>query len=138
MYRDQNQREFARTLRNEPTDPEQRLWYFLRAQKLRGRKFRRQAAIGTYVVDFVCFTHKLIVELDGPQHLDPEAIEHDERRTAWLAARGFNVIRFRNQELDENIRMVVDKIERALVELETRAESPLPISPRRWEGAEPG
>src|SRR5262249_2645986 len=114
----------ARALRNEPTEPEQRLWHFLRVQKLRGRKFRRQAAIGAYVVDFVCFTHKLIVELDGPQRLDPEAVEHDKRRTAWLAARNYRVIRFRNQELDEDIRAVVEKIELALVDLETHAPNP--------------
>ena len=126
MYRDKDQREFARALRNQPTDAEKRLWHFLRAQKLRGRKFRCQAAIGPYVVDFVCFTDKLIVELDGPQHLEPEAIEHDERRTSWLASRGFRVVRFRNQELDENIRAVVDAIERAIDELEGRAESPPP------------
>jgi very-short-patch-repair endonuclease len=89
MYRDTNQREFARALRNQPTDAEIRLRHFLRAQNLRGRKFRRQAAIGAYIVDFVCFTDKLIVELDGPQHLDPEAVEprqaaHDLTRCAWL------------------------------------------------------
>src|SRR5258705_11420910 len=120
MYRDNDQREFARALRNQPTDAERRLWHFLSAQKLRGQKFRRQAAIGPYVVDFVCFADKLIVELDGPQHLDPEAARHDERRTDWLAARGFRVVRFRNQELDENIRAVVDAIGRALDELEGR------------------
>jgi very-short-patch-repair endonuclease len=101
MYRDNDQREFARTLRNQPSDAEQRLWHFLRAQRLRDRKFRRQAAIGPYVVDLVCFANKLVVELDGPQHLDAEAVEHDKRRTNWLTARGFRVIRFRNQELDE-------------------------------------
>jgi very-short-patch-repair endonuclease len=87
MYRDHNQRQFARALRNQPTDAERRLWQFLRAQQLRGRKFRRQSAIGPYVVDFVCFADKLIVELDGPQHLDSTAVEHDKRRTKWLTAR---------------------------------------------------
>jgi very-short-patch-repair endonuclease len=136
MYRDNKQREFARALRNQPTDAEGRLWYFLRAQKLRGRKFRRQAAIGAYVVDFVCFTDKLIVELDGPQHLEPDAVNHDKRRTAWLAARGFHIIRFRNQELDENIRAVMDAIERAIDELETRAQNP-PSPALPAEGREP-
>jgi very-short-patch-repair endonuclease len=126
MYRDKGQCDFARTLRNGPTDAEERLWHFLRAQKLRGHKFRRQAAIGPYVVDFVCFAAKLIVELDGPQHLETDAAQHDLRRTNWLAARGFHLIRFRNQELDENIHAVVDSIERALAELATHAENPLP------------
>src|SRR5262245_40403610 len=103
MYRDHEQRTFARTLRNHPTTAEARLWHFLRAEKLRNQKFRRQCAIGPYIVDFVCFSAKLIIELDGPQHLDPEAIEIDQRRTNWLTARGFRIVRFRNQELDENI-----------------------------------
>jgi very-short-patch-repair endonuclease len=64
MYRDQQQREFARTLRNTATDAEKHLWQFLRAQQLRGHKFRRQAAIGPYIVDFICFPKKLIIELD--------------------------------------------------------------------------
>ena len=135
MYRDNDQREFARALRNQPTDAERRLWHFLSAQKLRGRKYRRLAAIGPYVVDFVCFADKLFVELDGPQHLDPEAVELDQWRTNWLTTRGFRVVRFRNQELDENIRAVVDAIGRAIDELEARAEAPLPSPPRRGEGA---
>lgn len=101
MYCDQDQRDFARTLRNEPSPAEKRLWHLLCAQKLQHYKFRRQAAIGTYIVDFVCFSMKLIVKLDGPQHLEPAAIEHDARRTKWLAARGYRVVRFRNQELEK-------------------------------------
>jgi very-short-patch-repair endonuclease len=136
MYRDEDQREFARALRNEPTDPEKRLWHFLRAQQLRGRKFRRQAAIGPYVADFVCFADKLVIELDGPQHLDQDAVQHDERRTSWLAEHGFRVVRFRNQELDEDINGVVDAIVRVIDELEARAENhPSPALP--VEGREP-
>ena len=135
MYRDEQQRDFARQLRNAPTDPEKRLWFFLRSEKL-GVKFRRQAAIGAYVVDFVCFTHQLIVELDGPQHLEAAQREHDSRRTAWLASRGFKVVRFRNQELDENIRLVVERIKSELDALSPAVQSPPPQpSPRR--GREP-
>jgi very-short-patch-repair endonuclease len=85
MYRDRDQRDFARDLRNQMTEAEKRLWRLLRAQQIGGWKFRRQAAIGPYVVDFVCFSHKLIVELDGPQHAEDDAAKHDARRTAWLA-----------------------------------------------------
>jgi very-short-patch-repair endonuclease len=138
MYRDVGQRDFARELRNQPTEPERRLRHFLRAQKLRGRKFRRQATVGAYVVDFVCFADKLIVELAGPQHLEPEAVGHDQRRTAWLVGRGFRVIRFRNQELDENIRAVVDAIGRAIDELEAARAHPSPIpSPSKGRGTNP-
>jgi very-short-patch-repair endonuclease len=112
MYRDANQRGFTREPRNSPTSAEARLWHFLKAGKL-GVKCRRQAAIGAYVVDFVSFSHKLIIELDGPQHLAPEALEYDDRRTNWLASEGFHIIRFRNQELDDNIHGVVGTIARA-------------------------
>ncbi len=113
MYRDYEQRDFARRLRNEPSPAEKRLWDFLRAGKC-GVKFRRQAAIGPFIVDFVCFSQRLVVELDGPQHREPTAIEYDRRRTAWLNSRGFRVVRFPNQALDEDIRQVVEEIRQAL------------------------
>jgi len=125
MYRNQEQRDFARALRSQPTEAEKRLWYFLRAEKL-GVKFRRQAAIGAHIVDFVCFSHSLIVELDGPQHVEDTDKERDARRTAWLASRGFRVIWFRNQELDEGIRLVVEEIQRALREDELGDKQPPP------------
>ncbi|MGD9723123.1 MAG: endonuclease domain-containing protein [Pirellulales bacterium] len=86
MYHDREQRDFARGLRNEPTEAERRLWHFLRASRL-GVKFRRQAAIGAYVVDFACFSHKLIVELDGPQHPGCRRTEtrHDPHRVTGFA-----------------------------------------------------
>ena len=125
MYRDKNQRDFARQLRNQCTDAEKRLWHFLRAGKL-GVKFRRQAAIENYIVDFVCFSHRLIVELDGPHHLDEKAQKYDAHRDEWLLERGFHVIRFRNQMLDEDIWQVVEQIRDALA----KAEQRLPFSRR--------
>jgi very-short-patch-repair endonuclease len=123
MYRNQEQRDFTRQLRNDSTLAEIRLWHFLRAGQL-GVKFRRQAAIGAYIVDFVCFSHRLIVELDGPQHVEDKGKDHDARRTAWLASRGFRVIRFCNQELDEDIWLVVEEIRRALRECELGPNQP--------------
>jgi very-short-patch-repair endonuclease len=131
MYRDKHQRNFARSLHNESTDAEKRLWQLLRAEQLRGHKFRRQAAIGPYIVDFVCFSPKLIFELDGPQHFDPDAIEHDVRRSTWLSSGGFQVIRVRNQQLDENIHTVVEMIERALEALSAQKNPPPQPSPPR-------
>ena len=93
-----------------------------------GAALIRQAAIGRFVVDFVCFANNLVVELDVPQHLDPEAVEHEKRRTTGLP-RGFCVVRFRNQELDENIRAVVDAIERAIDESEERPANIPPAQP---------
>jgi very-short-patch-repair endonuclease len=100
-----------------------------------GVKFRRQAAIESYIVDFVCFSHGLIVELDGPQHVEESGKKHDARRTEWLTSRGFRVIRFRNQELDENVWQVVDQIKQVLSE---SPSNPLPSPPRKGEGTERG
>lgn len=134
MYRNNDQRNFARTLRNNATPAERHLWRFLRAHQLRNHKFRRQTAIGPYIADFVCFELKLIIELDGPQHLESAAQHHDARRTDWLTGQGFHVLRFRNQELDENTRAVIDTIERAIEHLEAQT-SPSPPLPA--EGREP-
>jgi very-short-patch-repair endonuclease len=131
MYRDRNQCDFARTLRNEATNAEKRLWQFLRAQKLCGYKFRRQAAIGPYIVDFVCFPRKLVIELDGPQHLEAGATQHDADRDRWLTNQGYRILRFRNHELDDDIQSVVESINRAL------GESPLPNPPLQGEGTDP-
>ena len=136
MYRDNDQRDFARRLRNQPTSAEQRLWFLLRAGQLNGCKFRRQAALGPYIVDFICFAQRLIVELDGPQHLEAAATEHDARRTAWLVQRGYRVIRFRNHEIDDDVHRVVDAIRQALeVTTPTPLQPPSPTLPSR--GREP-
>jgi very-short-patch-repair endonuclease len=136
MYRNQDQRDFARRLRNQITPAEKALWRHLRAQQLNGHKFRRQVAIGAYVVDFVCRAAKVIVELDGPQHQDPEALEYDAKRTAWLQSLGYRILRFHNHQLDEEIRSVVDEIARALEDATSSApQSPLPNPPLQREGA---
>jgi adenine-specific DNA-methyltransferase len=136
MYRDADQRNFARQLRNQPTEAEKTLWQFLRAEQLNGHKFRRQAALGPYVVDFICFSQKLVIELDGPQHCEKDAEQYDAQRTAWLASRGYRVIRFRNHQLDENIHAVVDEISRALTTAKPNTPpTPSPTLPSR--GREP-
>lgn len=102
----------ARKLRNGMTDTEKKLWYYLRRKQLLGYKFRRQCPLDRYVVDFVCFEKKLIVELDGGQHT--EQIGHDEKRTRWLMSQGFRVLRFWNHEVFEHIEAVGDEIVKAL------------------------
>ena len=82
----------ARKLRREATDAERLLWHQLRSRGLCGWKFRRQYIIGWYIVDFVCLSARLVVEVDGGQHADDEA--YDERRTACLERLGFRVLRF--------------------------------------------
>jgi very-short-patch-repair endonuclease len=110
------------------TDAERRLWYELRAYRFDGRKFRRQAPIGDYVVDFVCFEVKLIVELDGGQHAS--RVEKDDARTAWLNSQGYRVMRFWNYQIFEEFDSVLEAIWNAL----RVAPSPQP-SPTRGEGA---
>ena len=93
------QRARARKLRRELTDAEARLWSELRGNRLCGHVFRRQEPLGPYIVDFVCFAKRLVVEVDGEQHGFEVNRAADEQRTAWLEARGFHVIRFWNHEV---------------------------------------
>lgn len=103
--------ERARELRRDATAAERRLWSALRDRRLRGYRFRRQHPVGEYVADFACTRHRLIVETDGGQHVDNEA---DNRRTAWLEAEGWRVLRFRNNDILRNTDGVIEAILRAL------------------------
>jgi len=103
---------FARQLRKNMTDAEQRVWYKLRHRQIDNCKFRRQAPIGTYIVDFVCFERKLVVEVDGSQHAEREL--KDLERTQWLNSQGFRVLRFWNHEVFEDGDWVIDTIAEAL------------------------
>ena len=102
--------ERARTLRKQATDAEKLLWKYLRAKQLRSIKFRRQQPIGNYIVDFVCFSHKLVIELDGGQHAQPTHQLKDQKRDEWLQGQGFKVIRFWNTDVLNNIEGVVETI----------------------------
>jgi very-short-patch-repair endonuclease len=82
----------ARELRSVPTEPELRLWRRLRGGQIHGAFFRRQYAIGKYIVDFIYARSKLIVEMDGESHAMQE--NYDRARTRWLEGRGYAVLRF--------------------------------------------
>jgi len=99
--------DFARQLRIQMTDAERRLWRHLRAHRLSGIKFKRQQPVGPFIVDFVCFQSRLVIELDGGQHFRND---HDRIRDAWLQQRGFRVLRFWNNEVLGNLDGVVQKI----------------------------
>jgi very-short-patch-repair endonuclease len=101
----------ARKLRRNSTQAEQKLWALLRNRKLERHKFRRQQPLGSYVVDFVCFEQRLIVEADGGQH--NEQIAADTERTRWLEMQGFRVLRFWNNDVLSNPEGVFDSIQRA-------------------------
>ena len=102
-----------RQLRIMLTDAERRLWGTLRGRRLRGLKFRRQHRLGPFIADFVCVEHRLVIEADGGQHAESAG---DARRTAWLEARGWRVLRFWNNDILANTESVQDAILRALRE----------------------
>jgi len=87
----------ARTLRRRLTDAEQKIWRHIRKRQLMGFRFRRQAPIGKYIVDFVCLEQRLIIELDGGQHAVNQ--DYDRSRSEWLRSQGFKVIRFWNHDV---------------------------------------
>ncbi len=90
----------ARKLRKEPTPAERKLWALIRNDQL-GVNFRRQHAIGNYIPDFVCIKKKLIIELDGSQHLEQK--EYDDERTKYFESVGYHVIRFWNNQIMNDI-----------------------------------
>ena len=101
----------AKELRQQQTKAEKLIWTRLRYRQLKGTKFRRQQPIGKYIVDFVCFDDKIIVEIDGGQHNEARTITRDIRRTMWLESQGFQVIRFWNNDVLQNIEGVLVKIQ---------------------------
>lgn len=102
----------SRKLRRDQTEPEARLWRTLRAHQASGVHFRRQHAIGNYIVDFCAPRRKLVIEVDGGQHLEQE--EYDNRRTAFLESRGYRVLRFWNYDVMKNLDGVMTVILEAL------------------------
>ena len=91
--------EYARKLRQDMTDAERALWRLLRDRRMEGWRFRRQEPIDRYIVDFICFEARLIIELDGGQHFDSEI---DKVRDAYLESQGFQVLRFWNNDVLAN------------------------------------
>ena len=104
----------ARAMRNNPTEPEKRLWRMLSNGQVNGFKFRRQQVLGQSIVDFVCPSAKLIVEIDGWTHDD--AVK-DARRDASLGMLGYRVIRVSNEDVMTNIdgvrAFILDALERS-------------------------
>jgi very-short-patch-repair endonuclease len=89
----------ARAMRAAPTSAEEKLWAVLRAGRYRGFKFRRQHAIGPYVVDFACISARLVIEADGPSHAREEQAAFDAQRTIDLESWGWRVARIPNEHV---------------------------------------
>lgn len=101
-------RDHARRLRRDQTEAETKLWEVLRGGRLEGLKWRRQAPVGPFIVDFLCLEAALVVELDGGVHADQ--VERDLRRGAYLRRGGVQVLRFANAEVFDNPERVAWKI----------------------------
>ncbi len=104
----------AKQMRHTPTEAESMLWRHLRAGRLATFKFKRQKPIGNFIVDFVCFERRLVIEVDGGQHVEQRG--RDEARTAWLQAQGFRVLRFWNHDVLQRRELVLDEVLRVLGE----------------------
>ena len=120
----------ARSLRQDATSVERKLWAILRRKQMNELRFRRQQPIGPYIVDFFCPAAKLIVELDGGQPGENQAVIYDEARTRWLEAEGYRVLRFWNLDFLKNPDAALEGIWRAIAEsgmpLPEALRAPLP------------
>jgi very-short-patch-repair endonuclease len=101
----------AKQLRHEMTQAEARLWQALKSKQLDGLRFRSQHPVGRFILDFYCSAHKLVVEVDGGIH--EEQVERDSERATVLAAYGYRVIRFSNEEIGTNLPTVLERIRNA-------------------------
>ncbi len=122
--------QFAREMRNEPTEPEKRLWRALSRSQLGGFKFRRQAPVGPFIADFLCPQKALIVEVDGETH----DAGSDRRRDSALARMGFTTIHVTNAEVMRNFEGVLTFVLGALHEAPDRWASPHPNPSPEGEG----
>jgi very-short-patch-repair endonuclease len=100
----------SRLLRKNQTPWEAKFWHYLRAQRFYGLKFKRQVQIGKYIYDFSCREKMLLVEADGGQHNESKISQYDELKQNFAEKIGYKVLRFWNNEIDQNIEGVLSKI----------------------------
>ena len=118
--KDNHQLDNARRLRREMTPHERKLWYlFLRKYPV---KIYKQRIIGRFIVDFYCASAKLVIEVDGSQHYEPQGMAHDFERSAFLTALGLEVLRFSNREIDRDFPSVCEQID---ITIQSRLQDPL-------------
>ena len=118
--KDNSQLENARRLRREMTPHERKLWYlFLRKYPV---KIYKQRIIGRFIVDFYCASAKLVIEVDGSQHYEPQGMAYDLERSEFLTALGLKVLRFSNREIDGDFGGVCAQIDLAI---QNRLQGPL-------------
>ncbi len=105
-----NLKDKRKKLRNNPTQAEAFLWGHLKSGQLEGRKFRRQASIKNFIIDFYCPEEKIAIEIDGDYHFDEKVMKDDEKRTRQIEEEAIKVIRFENQEVLLNLEKVLREI----------------------------
>lgn len=106
----------ARELRQNMTPQEYKLWVLLRNRKFNGVKFVREYPIGPYIVDFACRKKRIVLELDGGQYNEISNKDSDDKRTEYLISKGYKVLRFWNNEIDNNIEGVYLKLSALICE----------------------
>ena len=102
--------EFARQLRKDMTPQERKLWNLIRNKQFYGYRFNRQYPFRNYILDFICCSKKIVLEIDGGQHNEKEISKYDITRTELLNSLGYKVVRFWNNEIDNNIEGVYNKL----------------------------
>jgi very-short-patch-repair endonuclease len=107
-------RRLARAQRANAVQAETIIWRIVRARRCEGAKFHRQTPIGRFIVDFVCFEKRLIVEIDGPSHDGAERQAEDRERDAWLRAEGYRVLRLPNALVIASTALAVARVRAAL------------------------
>ena len=112
----------ARTLRRNATGAERRLWQGLRREQVAGFRFRRQVILDGFIADFACLDARILVEVDGATHSTDEQIARDALRSAALAAEGFDILRFTNEDVYVNLDGVLETIRMRLMELRPRID----------------
>ncbi len=119
----------SRDLRKNMTDAERKMWFILRDIVWPKAHFRRQVRIGPFHADFLSHHFKLVIEVDGSQHFEPEGLARDEARTKYFAAEGYSLLRFGNHDVLSNASGVADRIIDILSHI-----TPTPTPPHKGEG----
>lgn len=126
-----NLKQFSRDLRNHSTLGEIMLWKQLRARSMKGYQFYRQKPLDNFIVDFYCQALKLVIEVDGGYHLNPEIHAKDIEREDLLKLWGLNFLRFKEEQVRENIVEVLERIESYIADYERECPACLQFRQRR-------
>jgi len=118
----------AKKLRKSSTNTENFLWNQLKAKRFSNLKFRRQAPVGSYIADFVCFEKRIIIECDGGQHMEQR--EKDKQRDQWFHDQGYRVLRFWDNQVLQNLEIVLEEIYKTCMTTSSPLPDPLPQGER--------